>query len=140
MWRRALCLALLLLLIAPVALGHGGRTDSQGGHHDYDNVSGLGYYHYHHGMEAHLHPGGVCPYDNDNSGSDTPHLDAARRQQEAEAAAEQARQEAAARHAAEEEAAAAAERRERTIITSALVAIGGVTFVWGAVKRKREKN
>lgn len=43
---------------------HSGRTDSQGGHHDYKNKSGLGSYHYHcGGHPAHLHKNGVCPYD-----------------------------------------------------------------------------
>ena len=37
-------------------------TDSNGGHHDYNNASGLGDYHYHHGYSAHLHKDGVCPY------------------------------------------------------------------------------
>lgn len=44
------------------AYAHSGRTDSAGGHHDYNNVSGLGSYHYHHGYPAHLHKNGVCPY------------------------------------------------------------------------------
>lgn len=44
------------------AEAHSGRTDSSGGHRDNKNVSGLGYYHYHHGYKAHLHPDGVCPY------------------------------------------------------------------------------
>lgn len=44
---------------------HGGRTDSNGGHKDNKNKSGLGSYHYHcGGYPAHLHPNGVCPYDN----------------------------------------------------------------------------
>lgn len=44
---------------------HGGRTDSNGGHKDNKNKSGLGSYHYHcGGHPAHLHPNGVCPYDN----------------------------------------------------------------------------
>lgn len=44
---------------------HSGRTDSQGGHKDNQNKSGLGSYHYHcGGHPAHLHPNGVCPYDN----------------------------------------------------------------------------
>lgn len=47
------------------AEAHQGRTDSQGGHHDYKNKSGLGGYHYHcGGYPAHLHPNGVCPYKN----------------------------------------------------------------------------
>lgn len=41
---------------------YSGRTDSQGGHHDNNNKSGLGSYNYHHGYSAHLHPNGVCPY------------------------------------------------------------------------------
>lgn len=45
------------------AYAHSGRTDSNGGHHDYENQSGLGSYHYHHGYGPHLHPNGVCPYE-----------------------------------------------------------------------------
>ena len=42
---------------------HPGRTDSNGGHKDNKNVSGLGPYHYHcGGNPAHLHPDGICPY------------------------------------------------------------------------------
>lgn len=45
------------------AEAHQGRTDANGGHHDYKNKSGLGSYHYHcGGNPAHLHPNGVCPY------------------------------------------------------------------------------
>lgn len=50
---------------------HSGRTDSSGGHHDYKNKSGLGSYHYHHGMEPHLHQNGVCPYSSTASASNT---------------------------------------------------------------------
>ena len=46
-------------------MAHPGRTDSSGGHHDYNNVSGLGSYHYHHGYSAHLHENGICPYEDD---------------------------------------------------------------------------
>lgn len=54
---------LTLTLCLPIgADAHSGRTDSSGGHHDYNNVSGLGSYHYHHGYGPHLHPNGVCPY------------------------------------------------------------------------------
>jgi hypothetical protein len=53
------------------AQAHSGRTDSQGGHRDNKNASGLGSYHYHHGYSAHLHPNGVCPYDNNNVTSST---------------------------------------------------------------------
>ena len=42
---------------------HSGRTDSNGGHRDNKNKSGLGSYHYHcGGYPAHLHNNGVCPY------------------------------------------------------------------------------
>lgn len=41
------------------AEAHQGRTDANGGHHDYKNKSGLGSYHYHcGGNPAHLHPNG----------------------------------------------------------------------------------
>lgn len=57
---RCLSFILSLVLHAPFssAFGHGGGTDSQGGHHDRKN----GGYHFHHGHSAHQHPGGVCPY------------------------------------------------------------------------------
>lgn len=46
-----------------VNMAHSGRTDSNGGHKDNKNASGLGFYHYHcGGYPAHLHDGGVCPY------------------------------------------------------------------------------
>lgn len=56
-----------LLFSNTVAFAHSGRTDSSGGHHDYNNVSGLGSYHYHHGMGPHLHPNGICPYSSSSS-------------------------------------------------------------------------
>ena len=46
--------------------------DSNGGHHDYNNVSGLGSYHYHHGYDPHLHENGVCPYEGGGSTDSTP--------------------------------------------------------------------
>lgn len=53
-----------------VAEAHSGRTDSNGGHHDNKNVSGLGSYHYHcGGHPAHLHPNGKCPYASSGSSS-----------------------------------------------------------------------
>lgn len=39
--------------------GHSDKTDSQGGHYDYQD----GGYHYHHGYPAHEHTNGECPYD-----------------------------------------------------------------------------
>jgi hypothetical protein len=41
---------------------HQGRTDKNGGHRDWFNKSNLGFYHYHHGLSAHLHPNGNCPH------------------------------------------------------------------------------
>lgn len=54
----------LLILCCPLTLfAHSGRTDSNGGHKDNQNKSGLGPYHYHcGGNPPHLHDGGVCPY------------------------------------------------------------------------------
>lgn len=49
-----ICLFLSLFSVS----AHQGRTDSSGGHY----VRATGEYHYHHGYEAHQHPGGVCPY------------------------------------------------------------------------------
>lgn len=66
-------LLVLCLMFCVPAYAHSGRTDSSGGHHDYNNVSGLGSYHYHHGYGPHLHPNGVCPYETLNySGSVSP--------------------------------------------------------------------
>ena len=66
---------LILLVIASIlslgmtACAHSGRTDSNGGHRDNKNKSGLGSYHYHcGGYPAHLHTNGVCPY---SAGSST---------------------------------------------------------------------
>ena len=57
-------LFIIFIIILPVSVSaHSGRTDSQGGHHDYKNQSGLGSYHYHcGGHPAHLHKNGICPY------------------------------------------------------------------------------
>lgn len=52
-----------ILFIANSSIAHSGRTDSNGGHKDNKNKSGLGSYHYHcGGHPAHLHTNGVCPY------------------------------------------------------------------------------
>lgn len=71
--KKIILISLLILLCCPAAsLAHPGRTDANGGHHDYNNVSGLGSYHYHHGYSAHLHTDGICPYDyNDVTGSNS---------------------------------------------------------------------
>ena len=53
----------LLLSVSITAFAHSGRTDSNGGHKDNKNISGLGSYHYHcGGYPAHLHTKGYCPY------------------------------------------------------------------------------
>lgn len=50
------------------AEAHSGRTDSNGGHRDNKNKSGLGSYHYHcGGHPAHLHTNGLCPYSSNSS-------------------------------------------------------------------------
>lgn len=53
---------LCIFSISFYSMAHGGRTDSQGGHHDRKN----GGYHYHHGRPAHSHYQGHCPYDADD--------------------------------------------------------------------------
>lgn len=61
--RFLISLGILALCFSNVAYAHSGRTDSNGGHKDNKNKSGLGSYHYHcGGYPAHLHPNGVCPY------------------------------------------------------------------------------
>ena len=67
----ALFMSLGLIFNAMPAYAHSGRTDSAGGHHDYNNVSGLGSYHYHHGYGPHLHPNGVCPYETSSQSQTT---------------------------------------------------------------------
>ena len=62
-FQKAFLLFLCAIFLATPISAHSGRTDASGGHKDNNNVSGLGPYHYHHGYEAHLHPGGVCPFD-----------------------------------------------------------------------------
>lgn len=61
--RKITAILLSVMISAGSVYAHPGRTDSNGGHHDYKNKSGLGSYHYHcGGYPAHLHPNGVCPY------------------------------------------------------------------------------
>lgn len=63
---------LYLCLLTHNSYAHSGRTDSNGGHRDKNNISGLGSYHYHcGGYPAHLHPNGVCPYSSSSSSSNT---------------------------------------------------------------------
>lgn len=57
-----LCMCVCLSISSTISFAHSGRTDANGGHHDYQNKSGLGSYHYHHGLGPHLHKNGVCPY------------------------------------------------------------------------------
>lgn len=51
---------MLILIFGISAYAHSGNTDGSGGH--YDNSTGD--YHYHHGLPAHRHPNGKCPYSN----------------------------------------------------------------------------
>lgn len=66
--KRLLSIPLIAVMACSSLLAHSGRTDGSGGHRDNKNVSGLGRYHYHcGGYPAHLHDGGVCPYDSTSS-------------------------------------------------------------------------
>ena len=59
-----------IISISLNAYTHSGRTDSNGGHKDNKNKSGLGSYHYHcGGHPARLHKNGVCPYASGSSSS-----------------------------------------------------------------------
>lgn len=60
---RILLIILTILSIGVNVYSHSGKTDSNGGHKDNQNKSGLGSYHYHcGGHPAHLHTNGICPY------------------------------------------------------------------------------
>lgn len=51
-----------IILMVTSVHAHSGKTDSNGGHRDNKNKSGLGSYHYHcGGHPAHLHTDGVLP-------------------------------------------------------------------------------
>ena len=66
--RKITAILLSVMLSAGSVYAHPGKTDANGGHHDYKNKSGLGPYHYHcGGYPAHLHPNGVCPYKSSSS-------------------------------------------------------------------------
>lgn len=70
MKRILLLLVLSIMSIQITTYAHSGRTDSQGGHKDNKNKSGLGSYHYHcGGHPAHLHTNGICPYSSNVSSS-----------------------------------------------------------------------
>ena len=59
---------ILCVSVPALSLAHSGRTDSNGGHRDNKNVSGLGSYHYHcGGNPPHLHENGICPYRSSSS-------------------------------------------------------------------------
>ena len=58
----ALTITISIFSNSLTAFAHPGKIDSSGGHKDNKNASGLGSYHYHHGMGPHLHPGGVCEF------------------------------------------------------------------------------
>ena len=58
----------MIIVMPEQCLAHSGRTDSNGGHKDNQNKSGLGSYHYHcGGHPAHLHGNGICPYSSSSS-------------------------------------------------------------------------
>ena len=64
----AISMICLIISISGNSFAHSGRTDSNGGHKDNQNKSGLGSYHYHcGGHPAHLHDNGVCPYSSNSS-------------------------------------------------------------------------
>lgn len=66
----SICVFLILIIMCNITFAHSGRTDSNGGHRDNKNKSGLGSYHYHcGGHPAHLHTNGVCPYSNNSATS-----------------------------------------------------------------------
>jgi hypothetical protein len=68
MKKKIISFSLAFCLMFSTAFAHSGRTDSNGGHKDNNNVSGLGYYHYHcGGNPAHLHFNGYCPYKTSSS-------------------------------------------------------------------------
>ena len=63
---------LTIISIGVNAYAHSWKTDSNGGHRDNENKSGLGSYHYHcGGHPAHLHTNGVCPYSSSSSSSES---------------------------------------------------------------------
>ena len=61
---------LTIISIGVNAYAHSGKTDSNGGHRDNENKSGLGSYHCG-GNTAHLHTNGVCPYSSSSSSSES---------------------------------------------------------------------
>ena len=65
-----LVIVFIMLFVTTTTYAHSGRTDSNGGHKDKNNVSGLGSYHYHcGGYPAHLHTNGVCQYKSSSKSS-----------------------------------------------------------------------
>ena len=61
--KTVLCIVLASMSVFSSAFAHSGGTDSNGGHKDNKNKSGLGSYHYHcGGHPPHLHANGMCPY------------------------------------------------------------------------------
>lgn len=75
--KKVLLTSTLILIICVTCIftvfAHKGRTDSNGGHRDNDNQSGLGNYHFHcGGYPAHLHENGVCPYTSSNQSASNP--------------------------------------------------------------------
>ena len=70
MYKKSFIFSFILLIIFSYSniFAHSGRTDSNGGHKDNKNVSGLGNYHYHcGGYPAHLHENRICPYSSNSN-------------------------------------------------------------------------
>lgn len=62
-FKKTLSIITVFIMCTSTAFAHQGRTDKYGGHHDYQNSSGLGIYHYHcGGYPPHLHNNDICPY------------------------------------------------------------------------------
>lgn len=60
---RVFLVAITVLSVLTLSVvAHSGRTDANGGHYN----RSTGEYHYHHGYPAHQHPGGYCPYTDDD--------------------------------------------------------------------------
>lgn len=69
-WGKVSIFLVSLIIASSSLLAHSGRTDSNGGHKDNKNKSGLGSYHFHcGGYPAHLHSNGICPYKSSGSNS-----------------------------------------------------------------------
>lgn len=70
--KKIITVTMAMILVCGNLYAHNGKTDSNGGHKDSKNVSGLGTYHYHCGEHpAHLHENGLCPYETQKTINET---------------------------------------------------------------------